>query len=113
MEEAAGGDDGTDILVGVDDEPIAIELVMLIAPQVRAEGIEGDARESQFVGHEAFAKVGNDQMDFAAKDQELFEHSGSVGGPRSAGDPEDNPPTNLLGRQWWWGGLMRKVESGV
>ncbi len=42
MEEAAGGDHGADIFVGVDDEQRSVVLAVGIGCEVGAEGFEGD-----------------------------------------------------------------------
>lgn len=42
MEEGAGGDDGSDIFVGVDDELGSVVLVMLVVDEMRAQGVECD-----------------------------------------------------------------------
>ena len=68
----------------MDDESIAVELVVLIAGQVRAEGVEGELGDPHFVVEESFAKVGNDEVDFMAHGEELIEEPGCVGGTRCA-----------------------------
>ena len=62
---------------------------MLILSEVGAEGLEGDGGDVHFVGEEALAIVGNDEVDFVSFDEELFEKSGRVNGSGSAGDSED------------------------
>ena len=42
MEEGAGGGEGADIFVGVDDEAFGVLISVLIGGQVGGEGLEGD-----------------------------------------------------------------------
>ena len=80
MEEAARGDHGTDIFVGVNDELGSVVLVVGVAGQVGAEGFEGDSGDAHFVFEQAFSKVGDDEVDLVPGDEELVEEADGVAG---------------------------------
>ncbi len=62
---------------------------MLICGEMWAEGFEGDGLDVEFVGEEAFAIVGDDEVDGVAQDEELVEEADRVGGAGCAGDADD------------------------
>lgn len=53
---------------------------VLIASEMWAEGLEGELGDVHFVCEEAFAVVGDDEVDFVSFDEELFEESCGVDG---------------------------------
>lgn len=71
------------------DELGVVEVGVLIAGEVGGEGLEVELGDIHFVGEEAFAVVGDDEVDFVSFGEELVEEAGGVDGSGGAGDGED------------------------
>lgn len=98
VEETARGDDGADVLVGVDDE-LAFAAGDVFGLGERGSQLgEGEILDVGFVEKEAAAVVGDDEVDLVPVVQEEVEEAEGVAGAGGARDAEDEG----LGRRSGW-----------
>ncbi len=87
MEEAARGDGGADVLVGVDHQSVGVEPIDVVGGREEVVGVE--ALDTCFFEEEASAVLADDEMNLVSRAEELLEEPEAVCGSGCSGDSED------------------------